>query len=185
MKTLVIHPYDSSTTFLEVVYKDIPEEDKTVVRGGITIDEVEELIKRHDRVMMMGHGSPNGLFSIGQFEGTARYGYVIDSHTVPLLAEKTDNVFIWCNADEFVMKNKLKGFYTGMFISEVSEAYYCGLPGTKQDLVDESNYGFVEIVGKHATENTETIHENVKNEYTLIAEENPVAYYNCRRLYKY
>jgi hypothetical protein len=103
---------------------------------------------------------------------------------VPLLKEKTDNVFIWCNADKFVDVFKLKGFYSGMFISEVGEAYYCGLPGTEQDQVDESNYGFVNIIGKYINEDTNTIHENVKNEYGLIAESNPVALYNFNRLYR-
>ena len=46
----------------------------------------------------------------------------------------------------FVNLYELKGFYTGMFISEVNEAYYCGLPGTTQDIIDESNYGFTNII---------------------------------------
>ena len=71
-----------------------------------------------------------------------------------------------------------------MFISEVGEATYCGLPGTKQDIVDESNYGFVNIIAKHINEDTESIYNKVRNEYGLIAEENPVALYNHKRLYK-
>jgi hypothetical protein len=71
-----------------------------------------------------------------------------------------------------------------MFISEVGEAHYCGLPGTPQDVVDESNYGFVNIISKYINENTEIIHENVMKEYGVIAEENPVALYNHMRLYK-
>jgi len=70
-----------------------------------------------------------------------------------------------------------------MFISEVGEAYYCGLPGTKQDVVDESNYGFCHILAECINENVDTIYEKVKNEYGLIAESNPVALYNNNRLY--
>ena len=66
MKTLIIHPADESTTFLDIVYKNIPN--KTVVKGGCSKMDVMNLIKEHDRVMMMGHGSPGGLFSIGQFD---------------------------------------------------------------------------------------------------------------------
>jgi hypothetical protein len=36
----------------------------------------------------------------------------------------------------------------------------------------------------HRTVFIELIHENVKKEYGLIAEENPVAFYNNNRLYK-
>jgi hypothetical protein len=103
---------------------------------------------------------------------------------VPLLKEKDNSVFIWCNADKFVDVFGLQGFYSGMFISEVGEALYCGLPGTKQDEVDESNYSFVNIIGKYINEDKDTIYENVKKEYGIIAEENPVALYNHNRLYK-
>jgi len=183
MKTLIIHPSDESTTFLEIVYKNIPN--KTVVTGGISKMEVIRLIESHDRVMMMGHGSPGGLFNIGQFTdcGSKYGGYIIDQSIVPLLKQKDNSVFIWCNADKFVDTFQLEGFYSGMFISEVGEALYCGLPGTEQDQVDESNYGFVKIISKYINEDKTVIHEKVKSEYGLIAEDNPVALYNNTRLY--
>ena len=183
MKTLIIHPADDSTSFLDIVYKKIPN--KTVVTGGISKSEVMKLIQEHDRVMMMGHGSPSGLFNVGQFTdcGSKYGGYIIDQSMVPLLKEKDNSVFIWCNADKFVDTFKLQGFYSGMFISEVGEAVYCGLPGTEQDQVDESNYGFCRIISKYINEDKNIIHENVTKEYGVIAEENPVALYNNTRLY--
>ena len=179
MKTLIIHPEDRSTTFLDIVYQNI--ENKTVIKGGISKDEVHRLIEDHDRVMMMGHGCPTGLFSVGQFYGGS---LIIDHTTVPLLHKKDNSVFIWCNADMFVNRYQIGGFYSGMFISEVGEAAYCGLPGTEQEVVDESNYGFVNIIGKYINEDKDFIYENVKKEYGIIAEENPVALYNNNRLYK-
>jgi hypothetical protein len=181
MKTLIIHPEDDSTSFLDIVYA--PIENKTVITGGVSKSEVQRLIREHDRVMMMGHGSPGGLFSIGKFTNSP--AYIIDQSMVPALNEKDNNVFIWCNADKFVNTFKLRGFYSGMFISEVGEAYYCGLPGTEQEQVDESNYGFVNIIAKYINEDKNIIHENVTKEYGLIAEENPVALYNNNRLYKF
>ncbi len=183
MKTLIIHPEDESTSFLDIVYKDVV--DKTVVKGGMSKMDVMNLINEHDRIMMMGHGSPGGLFSVGQFKysGWRNTGYIIDQHCVPLLKEKKDNVFIWCNADKFVNLFGLKGFYSGMFISEVGEALYCGLPNTPQKIVDESNYGFVNIISKYINEPTNIIYENVRKEYGLIAENNDVAEYNNMRLY--
>ena len=181
MKTLIIHPEDESTSFLDIVYA--PIENKTVITGGVSKAEVQRLIREHDRVMMMGHGSPGGLFAIGQFINSP--AYIIDQSMVPALKEKDNSVFIWCNADKFVNTFKLKGFYSGMFISEVGEAHYCGLPGTEQEQVDESNFGFVNIVSKYINEDKNIIHENVVKEYGLIAEENPVALYNNNRLYKF
>ena len=182
-KTLVIHPIDPSTTFLDIVYKNIPADELTLIQSG-TKQEVRELIESHDRVMMMGHGSPQGLFAVGQFKDVNTYsGYVIDQTTVELLEQKDNSVFIWCNADRFVDHYDLKGFYSGMFISEVGEATYCGLPGMDQQTVDESNYGFVNIVSKYINDDKENIYENVRNEYGIIASDNPVALYNYNRLY--
>ena len=180
MKTLIVHPEDDSTKFLDIVYA--PIENKTLVTGGISKTDLMKLIQEHDRVMMMGHGSPGGLFGVGKFKNCG--AYIIDQSMVPYLKSKKDNVFIWCNADKFVDTFELSGFYSGMFISETGEAAYCGLPGTKQDVVDESNYGFVKIISKYITNETNIIYENVKKEYGLIAENNPVALYNHNRLYK-
>ena len=193
MKTLIIHPEDPSTSFLDIVYA--PIENKTVITGGISKSEVQQLIREHDRVMMMGHGSPNGLFSIGKFSGAN--GLIIDHTTVSLLKEKDNSVFIWCWASEFVKNYKLSGFSSGMFISEVGEASHCSkydqtvddllkikLSTVIQEEVDESNYGFCNIIAKYINEDKELIHENVKKEYGLIAESNPVALYNNNRLYK-
>ena len=179
MKTLVIHPKDRSTTFLEVIYKDI--EDKTVITVGVTKAEIINLIESHDRVMIMGHGSPYGLFNTYGFN--CMDSYIIDNTMVEVLSKKDNSVFIWCNADQFVNKHQLKGFYSGMFISERGEAYYCGLPGTKQEVVDESNYGFVDIVAECINETVEVIHSTVKEKYGKLAEENPVALYNNNRIY--
>jgi hypothetical protein len=180
MKTLIIHPEDTSTSFLDIVYASV--EDKTIITGGVSKTDVIKLINEHDRIMMMGHGSPGGLFAVGKFPGSG--AYIIDQTIVPYLKNKDNSVFIWCNADKFVDVFGLKGFYSGMFISEVGEAYYCGLPGTEQDQVDESNYGFCNIISKYINEDKNIIHENVKKEYGLIAEQNPVAFYNNNRLYK-
>jgi hypothetical protein len=180
MKTLIVHPEDNTTSFLDLVYA--PIENKTVIKGSISKTELMLQIMEHDRVMMMGHGSPAGLFSINKFNNCG--AYIIDQQMVPLLKEKNNSVFIWCNADKFVETFGLKGFYSGMFISEVGEATYCGLPGTEQDQIDESNYGFVNIIAKYINDDKDIIYENVKKEYGLIAENNPIALYNNNRLYK-
>ena len=118
MKTLIIHPNDRSTDFLKPIYQSVI--DATVITGGVSKDELYKLIESHNRVMMMGHGSPWGLFSCGKFN--TNDSYIIDNGTVHLLLQKKNSIFIWCNADKFVNRHELKGFYSGMFISEVGEA---------------------------------------------------------------
>ena len=184
MKTLVIHPQDSSTDFLIPIYmnlKSFPDfDDVTIIRGGVTKAEVNQLIAEYDRIMMMGHGSPSGLFSVGKFQGS--FGLIIDQTTVPLLQEK-ENIFIWCNADKFVETHHLKGLYSGMFISEVSEANYCGLPGTPQDIVTESNDYFAKELGEVSDKSLDEMYQHIKYTYGILAEGNAVAEYNHNRLY--
>ncbi len=183
MKTLVIHPQDKSTDFLIPIYmnlKSFPDfDDVTIIRGGMSKDEVDKLITEHDRIMMMGHGSPGGLFSVGQF-GTQ--GFIINYTTVPLLQDK-ECIFIWCNADKFVEANNLKGLYSGMFISETSEAAYCGLPGTPQDIVTESNDYFAKELGEVSGGSLDEMYQHIKYTYGILAEGNAVAEYNHNRLY--
>ncbi len=83
MKKLILHPQDSTTDFLDIIYALIPEDEKTVITAGADKQTIIDLIKLHDRVMMMGHGSPNGLFAVGQFY--TENGYVIDESFIPFL----------------------------------------------------------------------------------------------------
>lgn len=177
-KTLVIHPDDRSTDFLKPIYEHLSA---TVVTGGKTPHAITELIKAHDKVMLMGHGSPHGLFTMGKFPGSI--GYVINDDHADLLAEKKNTVYIWCNADQYVNYNKLSGFYTGMFISEVDEARTMGLKGVTYTDVKESNQWFVEAVSRVANDDTHAMHSFVKQDYGDLIHSNPVATYNHARLY--
>jgi len=136
MKTLVIHPDDRSTDFLKQIYED---KDWTVInehKNKLPKNKFIQAIKDHDRIVMMGHGYPYGLFMSH-----------IDSSLVYLLREK-ECVCIWCNADQFVNRYKLTGFYTGMFISEVSEASWFHIK-TNQNEIDFSNKLFTQLVTDH------------------------------------
>jgi hypothetical protein len=44
MKTLIIHPDDRSTDFLKPIYENVT--DATVVTGGLTKSEVNQLIRK-------------------------------------------------------------------------------------------------------------------------------------------
>ena len=178
MKNLVIHPADASTDFLKPIYANIS--DAIILNGGASKDQVKELITQHDRIIMLGHGSPFGLFSIGQFMGNN--GYIIDSTMVDVL-KHVECISIWCNADKFMVKHELNGFYSGMFISEVGEAMYCGLPGTPQETVDASNHYFAQLLGEVINEPLSAINDYVTDNYGLLTEDNPVALYNYNRLY--
>lgn len=180
MKTLIIHPSDSSTDFLRPIYKNV--KNSTLITGDITKEELLQLVYDHDRIMMMGHGSPLGLFAVGQFAGEGHMTYIVDDTFVPALKNK-DNLFIWCHANEFVDTHKLNNFYTGMFVSELSEAYLYNLV-LDNEVIDESNNRFSEIVSESVNHSGTNIYENVIKSYGELAKRNPIAKFNLERISK-
>ena len=131
--TLVIHMADPSTDFLKVIYAG---KGYDVIDGRIEPDELMELIESHDRIFMLGHGGPSGLFGPG---------YIIGREFGPVLAEK-EGLYIWCHAVEYAHEHRLTGLVSGMFISEVGEASWEGIKAT-QEQIDASNYAFPERFG--------------------------------------
>jgi len=172
-KTLVIHPHDQSTHFLKPIYENIPN--KTIITGGLFVDEINKLIYNHDQIIMLGHGSPKGLFGVN-----FKRSYVIDEDQVDLLQDK-ECIFIWCHADQFVKQHGLKGFYSGMFISEVGEALIYKLKGDKK-LINESNNTFASMLGSIINQPLPEIYKQIKKDYGWLAERNEIAKYNHERL---
>ena len=178
MQTLIIHPEDKSTDFLCPIYEGI--KNKEIIRGGISKKELLKAVDAHHRIMMLGHGSPLGLFAVGQFKDEKMMSYIIDSTFVEALKNK-DNVFIWCHADQFVNQHQLSGFYSGMFISEEIEAIIYEFD-VSEEIIDQSNHSFSSIVAKCVNEPSPVIHHHVSNEYGELALNNPIAKYNHDRL---
>lgn len=181
---LIIHPEDPSTSFLKPIYEKIDGDDKIVVDKKTDPDKLIKLMEKSDRVLAMGHGCPNGLFSINMFSGSKyKSFYALDDNSVDALKSKDQNIYIWCHANGFVDYHNLKGFYSGMFISEVVEAKVCGLFEASQEMVDESNNSFSQIVGDHISLPKEDLYIQVAKLYGEIAKHNMVAKYNLERLF--
>lgn len=131
MKTLVIHPRDITTDFLIPVWSGRP--DWEIVRSSkITKSELRRLIKQNDRIVCLGHGCDKGLFRSSKMDS-----FMIDSTYVYLLRDK-ECFFVWCNCDVFFRKYNLRGFFTGMIISEAREADYCEIYYDVSD-IDKAN----------------------------------------------
>jgi hypothetical protein len=180
MKTLVIHPDDRSTDFLKPIYSGLSN--TTVLTENISQPALKEAIAEHDQIIMMGHGSPSGLFNVSSM---GHNFFTIGKEHVELLQDKK-NIFIWCNANAFTEQYGLPGLYTGMFISETSEASYCRVL-TEQEQVDISNNTFAELMGEQLVKNAgnyEAIYYAIKESYGGLAAVNAVAKYNHERWYK-
>lgn len=119
-KTLVIHPKDITTDCLSVIYEG---RGWTVIRDVNTSDsEVEKQLKAHDRIIMLGHGTPYGLLcGDGSGRRFARY-IILDKHAHILKNKET--ISIWCNSDAYFEHHGMGGLHTGMIVSEVDEEKY-------------------------------------------------------------
>ena len=60
-KTLIIHPEDSSTDFLKVIYKEIFN-CKVISGGNISKLKLQSEIKNAENIILIGHGDAFGLF---------------------------------------------------------------------------------------------------------------------------
>ena len=173
VKTLVIHPKDKTTDFLSEIYEG---KDWKVINTDLLPHQLREEIEQHDRIIMLGHGIPSGLLGYGKI--------VINSSYADLLRIKKDNVYIWCNADYFVRKNNLNGFYTGMIISEIGEALYFGII-PKENEVEESNKLFASSIKESIDLDSKLMCEQVRNKYNKNTLNNQIVYYNQYNLYNF
>ena len=179
MKTLVIHPEDRSTDFLKPIYTNIKR--KTVLTKNVSRSKLLAAVRSHDVIIMLGHGSSSGLFNVS---GIGKGVMVVGESMVKELRGK-QLIAIWCNADKFIERHGLKALYSGMFISEVSEARYCGVQGD-QAMVNESNNVFAALLGNmlgKVPTDLKTVHSMVGESYEELGEVNAVAKYNSNRFY--
>ncbi len=167
--TLVLHPADRSTDFLSAIYRDKGWD--VINNNSIKADTVEKLIRTHDRIVCLGHGFPGGLFG-----GS---GLLINDRLAPLLRGKK-LVCIWCNADQFMQRHELKGFYSGMFLSETGECDLFGVRYKDERQVQRSNELFASVLGRYI-DSGRGILNNVKREYQ--DKNDPVITFNRDRLY--
>lgn len=174
MKTLVIHPTDATTDMLSVIYD---KKDWTIIRETPSKSSLKELIRDHDRIIMLGHGSPQGLI-----DTPSKKRFAVDSTLVYLLRDKKQCVYVWCNADLFVKKYDLKDcFYTGMIISEVGEAEYFALSNYTINDIDESNTLFSNLIAESIELPPDVLCENVRSNY--ITEKNNIILFNKNNIY--
>ena len=132
-KVLVIHPDDRSTQMLKAIYEGKGYD--VITDCSISHDDLIKAIEEHDTIIMLGHGTPSGLLSVDPDWGFT--GYLIqDGHAELLKTKKTYSM--WCYSDRFFRRHGMKGFHSGMNISEASEASAFGIYGYTDKDVAES-----------------------------------------------
>ena len=133
---IVVHPKDPSTKFLHLMYEDI---------GGVlffdSISQREQILEairnapKDEYILLLGHGTPHGLL-----------GGFIGDEDAELLRDRPNLVGIWCYASSYAYKHGLKGFFSGMFISEWYEAEANEVTATPEE-IDEMCWSFAGMFG--------------------------------------
>mgnify|MGYP003462569201 FL=1 len=169
MKTLLIHAEDATTDFLSTIYED---KEWTIIKKNIGKSKLKALIKDHDIIMMMGHGTDKGV-------ADGDFNFLIDGGYVYLLKDKI-NICIWCNADQFFKKHGLKGLATGMIISDYMEANMYCIDATYSE-IDNSNFKFAQAI-KHSLilEDLELTKEKIQETYEV---KDSVTEFNQKNIY--
>ena len=81
---------------------------------------------REEPILLLGHGCPNGLYDL-------RYGLILDDGDAELLKDRPNLIGIWCYASSYAHAHGLKGFFSGMFISEGREAAWMDVDATEEE----------------------------------------------------
>lgn len=132
---VVIHPTDSTTDFLKQIYSELTVHE--LINEQFTNSDLTYILNhrcyKEEEVYMLGHGNEYGL--LAKTKGQNRL--IVNSKHVEFLREVTV-IGIWCNANIFAEKYKLKGLFTGMIISEMDEAILYGVNTTLEELQEEN-----------------------------------------------
>ena len=131
-KILVIYVNSAEDTEdLKLAYEGL---DVTLLYNPTHQQVTRELrVTSADTVILLGHGSPGGLFT-HDWKGNS-----VDWHHVPYLKDKKC-IGVWCYASEFAIKHDLKGFFTSMFISNKWEAAAHGFSAENEDIYEQTRF---------------------------------------------
>ena len=139
MKATIVHSNagDTDTRVLAALWDGIPDARVMDVRPGTpdarrAVDAA--IAEEEDALVLCGHGSPQGLFdpsvmARGNLAAIARNPpYLVDVRNAPSIRARRV-VGVWCYAASFAESAGLRGFFTGMFVSNPAEAAFVGCPG--------------------------------------------------------
>lgn len=131
---LVIHPCDRTTAVLSVLYEGGDAKVVDQRANNVEIRHLLHHVSRQERIMLLGHGSDKGLFS--RQEDTVDFDRIVvgHSHAYYLRHHGANIVAVWCNANLFAKAEGLHGLFSGMIISEMSEAAEYGVQTTQEEL---------------------------------------------------
>lgn len=177
---LFIHPQDETTAFLSIVYRNMLNDNNTLVSDNyISNSSLNKLLQSHRNIIILGHGCQDGLLcQTNKYDRFNRL--MINSKHVQALRNANMVIGIWCHSDKFFDKYRINGFASGMFVSDIDEANdYC-LPLSSYD-IEESNALLAKSLSEilPLTYDSNAIYEYLKTQFIKISSSNRIAKFNC------
>ena len=136
---LVIHPKDKTTAMLSALYDGLEAQVVTDYRTTKEMGHLLHHVSMQELIMLLGHGSDKGLFYRAD-DSKEGFDKVIVGHPHAYHLRKYGGniVAVWCNADQFARAEGLHGLFTGMIVSELSEALLYQVETTQEELDREN-----------------------------------------------
>lgn len=136
---LVIHPKDKTTEVLSLLYEGMEVRLLDQSSNSSEMKRILNHTSQSERMMFLGHGADKGLFSRDNDEQDVFNRLMVHHpHAYYLRKHGGNIVAVWCNADLFARKEGLHGLFTGMIISELSEALIYEVETTQEELDRET-----------------------------------------------
>lgn len=150
---VVIHPKDKTTNMLSILYEGF---EHTRIDQSYRKKEIRHILNHvpcYERILLLGHGSDMGLFSRND-DCRDVFDRLIVHHPLAYYLRKhgSNIVGMWCNANLFAEKERLHGLFTGMIVTEMSEALLYGI-NTSQKELDKENVKLAERLRSLLDEN--------------------------------
>lgn len=174
---LVIHPIDRTTEVLKMLYAGL---DARVVSDDCSNKEMDHLLKHtstQERVMLLGHGSDKGLF-FRRDDTKNEFDKVIVAHRNNYMLRRHDGniIGIWCHANLFAQAEGLHGLFSGMMISEKSEAEEYGIAATHEEILASNKVMFGKL--RRLLDEHVPLHEIPARMRALDNEHTPLSEFN-------
>ena len=143
---LVIHPKDRTTSVLSTLYEGM---DANMISSNCSNKTMEHLlhhVSTQEQIMLLGHGSDKGLF-YREDDTKDEFDKIIvgHSHAFHLRRHGSTIIGIWCHADKFARAEGLHGLFSGMIISEQSEADEYDIMATQEEICASNQTMFLKL----------------------------------------
>lgn len=180
---LVIHPTDRTTAYLSKLYEGV--ENTVVIKDNLSKSEMNHILHhtpRSERIMLLGHGCSKGLYWRADDSQSGFDGIVVGhQHNYRLRNHGSNMVAVFCHADKFAESERLHGLFTGMLISEMSEAITEGIETTEEE-IERENQKFV-IRLRFLLDEKVPLHEIPSRMKDMDDVHSPLTTFNYQRIY--